>query len=150
MGFCKSESNSGRYTPGILKVLLPPRQSRGISPFGIGSQFYERLALSQNKAAMLEKEGGVADDDEVTPEEAIKDPFVLEFLALKDEYSESDLEEALILNLTDFLLEPGGDFASTIPGSGFCARRMWAVARKNWIAGADLKVVCYRAFIAQM
>jgi hypothetical protein len=27
----KSESNSGRYTPGILKVLLPPRQSRGIS-----------------------------------------------------------------------------------------------------------------------
>jgi predicted nuclease of restriction endonuclease-like (RecB) superfamily len=28
----------------------------------------------------------------VTPEEAIKDPFVLEFLDLKDDYSESDLE----------------------------------------------------------
>ena len=42
-------------------------------------------------------------DDLVTPEEAIKDPLVLEFLDLKDEYSESDLEEALIKHLTDFL-----------------------------------------------
>jgi predicted nuclease of restriction endonuclease-like (RecB) superfamily len=49
--------------------------------------------------------------DLVTPEEAIKDPFVLEFLDLKDEYSESDLEEALIQHLTDFLLELGDDFA---------------------------------------
>ena len=47
----------------------------------------------------------------ITPEEAIKDPFVLEFLDLKDEYSESDLEEALIQHLTDFLLELGDDFA---------------------------------------
>lgn len=45
------------------------------------------------------------------PEEAIKDPLVLEFLGLKDEYSESDLEEVLIQHLTDFLLELGDDFA---------------------------------------
>jgi predicted nuclease of restriction endonuclease-like (RecB) superfamily len=77
----------------------------------IGSQFYERLALSQNKAALLEKGQNAESGDVVTPEEAIKDPFVLEFLDLKDEYSESDLEEALILNLTDFLLELGDDFA---------------------------------------
>jgi predicted nuclease of restriction endonuclease-like (RecB) superfamily len=77
----------------------------------IGSQFYERLALSHNKAALLEKEQNAESGDAVTPEEAIKDPFVLEFLDLKDEYSESDLEEALILNLTDFLLELGDDFA---------------------------------------
>lgn len=47
----------------------------------------------------------------VTPEQAIKDPFVLEFLNLKDEYSESDLEDALIQHLADFLLELGDDFA---------------------------------------
>jgi predicted nuclease of restriction endonuclease-like (RecB) superfamily len=77
----------------------------------IGSQFYERTALSRNKAAMLKK-GEVAEPgDGVTPEQAIKDPFVLEFLSLKDEYSESDLEEALIRHLTDFLLELGDDFA---------------------------------------
>ena len=77
----------------------------------IGSQFYERTALSTNKAAMLEK-GEVAEPgDAITPEQAIKDPFVLEFLGLKDEYSESDLEDALIQHLTDFLLELGDDFA---------------------------------------
>lgn len=77
----------------------------------IGSQFYERIALSTNKAAMLEK-GSVADPGDATlPEHAIKDPFVLEFLNLKDEYSESDLEDALIRHLADFLLELGDDFA---------------------------------------
>lgn len=77
----------------------------------IGSQFYERIALSKNKAAMLEKAQTPKSSDAITPEEAIKDPFVLEFLDLKDEYSESDLEEALIQHLTDFLLELGDDFA---------------------------------------
>ena len=77
----------------------------------IGSQFYERTALSQNKAAMLSKAQIAEPRDTITPEEAIKDPFVLEFLGLKDEYSESDLEAALIENLTDFLLELGDDFA---------------------------------------
>lgn len=77
----------------------------------VNSQFYERAALSHNKAAMLEK-GEVAEPgDAITPEQAIKDPFVLEFLDLKDEYSESDLEDALIHHLADFLLELGDDFA---------------------------------------
>ena len=77
----------------------------------IGSQFFERIALSRNKSALLEKAGHAVPSDLVTPEEAIKDPFVLEFLGLKDEYSESDLEEALIQHLADFLLELGDDFA---------------------------------------
>ena len=77
----------------------------------IGSQLYERLALSRNKAALLKKAADVQPGDLLTPEEAIRDPFVLEFLDIKDEYSESDLEEALIRHLTDFLLELGDDFA---------------------------------------
>jgi len=77
----------------------------------IASQFYERIALSQNKAAMLQKAESAESTDFVTPEESIKDPLVLEFLDLKDEYSESDLEEALIQRLSDFLLELGDDFA---------------------------------------
>jgi predicted nuclease of restriction endonuclease-like (RecB) superfamily len=77
----------------------------------IASQFYQRIALSKNKAAMLEKVENSSPSEVAKPEEAIKDPFVLEFLNLKDEYSESDLEEALIQHLTDFLLELGDDFA---------------------------------------
>jgi predicted nuclease of restriction endonuclease-like (RecB) superfamily len=77
----------------------------------IDSQFYERTALSRNKAAMLKKGAVPKPEDAVTPEEEIKDPFVLEFLGLKDEYSENDLEEALIRQLESFLLELGSDFA---------------------------------------
>jgi len=76
----------------------------------IGSQFYERIALSRNKAAMLRNAQHAEPGDLIGPEDAIKDPFVLEFLDLKDEYSESKLEEALIERLADFLLELGDDF----------------------------------------
>ncbi|HGI9212427.1 TPA: PDDEXK nuclease domain-containing protein [Burkholderia lata] len=76
----------------------------------IGSQFYERTALSKNKTTMLTKGAAPKPEDAVTPDDAIKDPYVLEFLNLKDEYSESDLEAALIQRLEDFLLELGEGF----------------------------------------
>jgi predicted nuclease of restriction endonuclease-like (RecB) superfamily len=76
----------------------------------ISTMFYERTALSKNKSSMLTKGARALPEDAVTPEEEIKSPFVLEFLDLKDEYSESDLEEALIVRLEHFLLELGGDF----------------------------------------
>lgn len=77
----------------------------------ISSQFYERTLLSKNKSAMIKKGEKPLPEDIVTPEEEIKDPFILEFLGLKDEYSENDLEEALISHLENFLLELGSDFA---------------------------------------
>ncbi len=77
----------------------------------INSMYYERTALSKNKAAMLAKSSETEPGDQISPVEAIRDPFVLEFLGLKDEYSETDLEEALISHLAEFLLELGDDFA---------------------------------------
>lgn len=77
----------------------------------INSLFYERAQLSKNKAAMLKKGEQAKPEDFVTADEEIRDPFVLEFLNLKDEYSELDLEAALIKHLENFLLELGADFA---------------------------------------
>jgi len=77
----------------------------------ISTQFYERTLLSKNKAVMLKKGRKPKAEDMLTPEEEVKDPTVLEFLNLKDEYSESDLEEALIHKLEDFLLELGYGFS---------------------------------------
>ena len=76
----------------------------------IASQFYERALLSNNKESMLVKGAKPQKGDLVTPEEEIRDPLFLEFLDLKDEYSEHDLEDALIHKLEDFLLELGNDF----------------------------------------
>ena len=77
----------------------------------IQSQFYERTALSRDKAALLAESDRSRPTDSLTPDEEIKEPYVLEFLGLKDEYSESELEDALLDKLQAFLLELGGDFA---------------------------------------
>ena len=78
----------------------------------ISTLFYERTLASRKKTDDARKRA--PSQNQARPqlaEEEIKDPFILEFLGLKDEYSESDLEEALIQQLETFLLELGGDFA---------------------------------------
>lgn len=76
----------------------------------INSGFYERTAISGHKGAMSIKGETALDESVLLPEEEMRDPFVLEFLDLKDEYSESELEEGLIRHLETFLLELGNDF----------------------------------------
>lgn len=76
----------------------------------IDSKFYERTALSHDKESMLLRGRQQEAGDVISPAEAFKDPYILEFLGLKDEYSETDLEEALIRHLEEFLMELGGDF----------------------------------------
>jgi len=74
----------------------------------IQSLLYERAALSKRRYAVIDN---AHDQNQIIrPEEEIKDPYVLEFLNLKDEYSESQLEDALIAHLEHFLLELGRGF----------------------------------------
>jgi predicted nuclease of restriction endonuclease-like (RecB) superfamily len=75
----------------------------------VDSRLYERALLSKNKAAGMSR----TPLDGRTPDRIrreMRDPYVLEFLDLKDEYSETDLEDALIRHLETFLLELGSDF----------------------------------------
>ncbi|MDP3919183.1 MAG: PDDEXK nuclease domain-containing protein [Candidatus Omnitrophota bacterium] len=75
----------------------------------IQSLLYERTSLSRRKQMVLSK------DDEhsvvIRPVDEFKDPYILEFLNLKDEYSESQLEDALIHHMETFLLELGFGFS---------------------------------------
>jgi len=77
----------------------------------LNTLFYERTMLSRKKGTVLRKGGKPVAGDVLTPEQELKDSLVLEFLDLKDEYSESDLESALVHQVEEFLLELGGDFA---------------------------------------
>ena len=74
------------------------------------SSLYERLALSRDKEKVLElsKKGHIINN----PMDAIKDPYVLEFLNLREDerYSEKDLETRIINKLQFFLLELGKGF----------------------------------------
>lgn len=75
------------------------------------SCLFERLALSRDKEAVLAlgKEGL----EVATPQDIVKDPFVLEFVGIRENavYKEGDLEQRLIDNLEDFLMELGKGFA---------------------------------------
>jgi len=77
----------------------------------INSLLYERLAMSKDKKGLmrLAKKG----QEIAKPDDVFKDPVVMEFLGLPESprLQESDLEEALINNLQDFLLELGKGFA---------------------------------------
>jgi predicted nuclease of restriction endonuclease-like (RecB) superfamily len=74
------------------------------------SSLYQRLALSRDKAGVkrLAREGQII----TKPEDLFKEPLVLEFLGLseKSDYSESELESAIITHLEKFLLELGKGF----------------------------------------
>jgi len=77
----------------------------------INSLFYERIALSKDKAEVLKlsKKGQIIQK----PKDIIKDPYVLEFLELQEnsKFLEKDLEQALIDKLQQFLLELGRGFS---------------------------------------
>jgi len=74
------------------------------------TSLYERLALSKNKKKVkdLSKHGQVIND--IT--DALKEPYILEFLNLKEEqsYSESEFEKAIIDKLEHFIMELGKGF----------------------------------------
>ena len=76
----------------------------------VGSSLYERLALSRDKdnVMALANEGQIVEN----PRDIFKTPYVLEFTGLEErsEYSETELEQALIDNLQKFLLELGKGF----------------------------------------
>jgi len=76
----------------------------------ISTQFCERALASKRRDDFLARGRLPRPEDRVSVEEEIRDPYLLEFLNLKDEYGENDLEEALVRHLEWFLLEMGLGF----------------------------------------
>ena len=76
----------------------------------INSFFFERTGAAKDKRQMLET--GRASEDKYKAQDFIKDPFILEFLNLKDvpDLNEADIETALLDHVQDFLLEMGKGF----------------------------------------
>ena len=72
---------------------------------------FDRLRLSKDKEGV--KSLNAKGQTVIKPQDAVKDPYVLEFLGLKEDasYSESELEQAIIDKIEHFLLELGKGFA---------------------------------------
>ncbi|HIZ33056.1 MAG TPA: DUF1016 family protein [Candidatus Bacteroides merdigallinarum] len=80
----------------------------------IGSQYYHRLLLSQHKEAVVKEMKALTSPDQQADQlEFIKNPTVAEFIGLapNSDFTETDLESAIIGNLQKFLLELGKGFS---------------------------------------
>jgi predicted nuclease of restriction endonuclease-like (RecB) superfamily len=78
----------------------------------VRGMLFERTAISQRPEAAIRQElQQLRDSDKITPDLVFRDPYLLDFLGLKDTYSERDLEAAILQELERFLLELGSDFA---------------------------------------
>jgi len=77
----------------------------------IDSMLYERTAISKKPEELAKKElSELRDEDRMSPDLVFRDPYVLDFLNLKDTFSERDLEAAILQELESFLLELGVGF----------------------------------------
>ncbi|MEW5799420.1 MAG: PDDEXK nuclease domain-containing protein [Bacteroidota bacterium] len=78
----------------------------------ISSMLYERTAISKKPEQLIKKElQELKDDGRMTPDLVFRDPYFLNFLGLKDTYSEKDLESAILREIESFILELGTGFS---------------------------------------
>jgi len=78
----------------------------------INSMLYERTAISKKPEQTIKNElEQLGKSSQITPDLVFRDPYFLDFLDLKDTYSEKDLESAIIAELQRFISELGIDFA---------------------------------------
>ena len=77
----------------------------------INGMLFERTALSKKPAKLAEMELNLLrEQDRLTPDLVFRDPYLLDFLGLKDTYSEKDIEAAILREMEAFILELGTGF----------------------------------------
>jgi predicted nuclease of restriction endonuclease-like (RecB) superfamily len=77
----------------------------------IDSMLYERTALSRKPEELIQTElESLREGDRLSPDLVFRDPYFLDFLGLKDQFQERDLEQAILREMEMFLLEMGAGF----------------------------------------
>ena len=78
----------------------------------IDSMLYERTALSKKPDETITQElAAMRDAQRMSPALVMRDPYILDFLGLRDTWQEGDLEAAIIREMESFLLELGAGFS---------------------------------------
>jgi predicted nuclease of restriction endonuclease-like (RecB) superfamily len=78
----------------------------------IGSMLYERTAISKKPDKLIKQElAALRSENKLTPDLVFRDPYILDFLGLKDTYAEKDVEAAILREVESFILELGIGFA---------------------------------------
>jgi predicted nuclease of restriction endonuclease-like (RecB) superfamily len=119
----------------------------------IDSMLYERTALSRKPEELARQElAALKTSGEVGPALVLKDPYILDFLGLKDQYIERDFEDAILRELEMFLLELGAGFSFIarqkriqLDGEDFYIDLLFYNRKLKRLVAVDLKQGSFRA-----
>ena len=114
----------------------------------IGGMLFERTALSRKPAKLAAMElKQLREEDKLTPDLVFRDPYLLDFLRLKDTYAEKDLEAAILREIEAFILELGVGFAFverqkriTVDGEDFYLDLLFYHRHLRRLVAIDLKL----------
>jgi len=114
----------------------------------IGGMLFERTALSRKPAKLAAMElKQLREEDKLTPDLVFRDPYLLDFLGLKNTYSEKDLEAAILREIEAFILELGVGFAFverqiriTVDGEDFYLDLLFYHRHLRRLVAIDLKL----------
>ncbi len=78
----------------------------------VSGMLYERTAIAKRPDAVISRDlDALRDEDKLAPDLIFRDPYLLDFLGLRGDHSEDDLEAAILRELETFLLELGTGFS---------------------------------------
>jgi predicted nuclease of restriction endonuclease-like (RecB) superfamily len=119
----------------------------------VQGMLFERTALSRRPEALARQElAALRDEDRLTPDLVFRDPYLLDFLGLKDAYSEKDLEAAILRDIEQFILELGAGWAFVgrqkrvvIDGEDFYIDLLFFHRKLRRLVAIDLKIGKFQA-----
>jgi predicted nuclease of restriction endonuclease-like (RecB) superfamily len=119
----------------------------------IDSMLYERTAISKKPEKLIKQElKALRNTDTLTPDMVFRDPYFLDFLGLKNMYSEKNLEDAILRELEDFILELGQGFSFVerqkrivIDGDDFKLDLLFYHRKLKRLVAIDLKLSKFKA-----
>lgn len=114
----------------------------------VQSMLFERTALSRKPGKLIERElKTLREEDKLTPDLVFRDPYLLDFLGLKDTYAEKDLEAAILREMESFILEIGVGFAFlerqkriTVDGDDYYLDLLFYHRRLRRLVAIELKI----------
>src|SRR5260370_46764 len=114
----------------------------------IGGMLFERTALSRKPEVLVQQElAKLRKENTLSPDLVFRDPYFLDFLGLKDAYSENDLETAILREIESFILELGAGFAfvdrqkrMVIDGEDFYLDLLFYHRKLRRLVAIDLKL----------
>lgn len=94
-----------------IKMCIYEKWSVRVFRERINSMLFERTAISKKPKETIKKELKLLEEKKLNSDLVFRDPYILDFLGLKDTYSEKDLESSILVELQKFIIELGSDFA---------------------------------------